>query len=86
MSPPNGHPFYESDRAVIVKWMDGDNVWHEGPIRSADEALEAEHYILKFTSEEGDRFFTVHYPPTPDFELDYEIDRIESEYGGDASG
>lgn len=77
---PDALPFWESERAAIVKWQDIDRVWHEGPIASADDALETEHYILRVGTEEGDRFYTVHYPPTEDFDLDYEIDRIFAEY------
>ena len=74
-------PYWESARGDIVKWQDIEGVWHDGPIRNDDEALETEHYVLKMSSPEGDRFYTVHYPPTDDFDLDWEIDRIETEYG-----
>lgn len=76
-------PYWESERGEIVRWLDGENRWHDGPIRNEDEALEAEHYILKLATKEGDRYYMVHYPPTEDFELDFEIDRIETEYSED---
>lgn len=88
MSPSSDRPFWESERGAIVKWLGGEGPpdswrWHEGPPRSADEALYVEHYVLKLPTPEGDRYYTVHYPPTDDFDLDYEIDRIESEYAED---
>lgn len=80
MPPSNDTPYWESERGSIVKWQDIEGVWHEGPPRSDDDALEVEHYILRLPTPEGDLYYTVHYPPTEDFDLDYEIDRIESEY------
>lgn len=95
MTPSGDRPFWESDRAEVVKWHGGNpgdiggheqseyHGWNEGPITSADEALITEHYIIKLPTREGDRYYTVHYPPTADFDLDFEIDRIESEYAED---
>lgn len=72
-----------SERGEIVQWQDVEGRWHEGPIHNEDEMLQTEHYILKLPTPEGDRYYTVHYPPSPDFDLDFEIDRIESEYSSD---
>lgn len=87
MSPRNGEPgdspFWESERAEIIKWLDIDEQWHEGPPANANQAYDIEHYIIRVPTDEGDRYFTIHYPPTEDFDLDFEVDRIYDEYAGE---
>lgn len=69
----------------MVRWMDDADRWHEGAPRDESEAIEVEHFIVRIPTDEGDRFYTIHYGLTDDFDLDYEIDRIDSEYGGDTA-
>lgn len=76
--------YAQSERGEIVKWRGiARDDWHDGPPRDEDEALRVEHYIVKLDTPEGPRYYTVHYPPSADFDLDFEIDRIESEYAED---
>jgi hypothetical protein len=88
MSPSDDRPFWKSERGEVMKWYGGEGEpsswkWHSGPIRNDREALHTEHYVIKLKTVDGPRYYTVHYPPTDDFDLDYEIDRIESEYAED---
>jgi hypothetical protein len=83
-------PYWESERGEIVKYLTLDAVmaaggvpgaeWTEGAPKSHAEALEVEHFILKLPTPHGDRFYAIHGDLSSDFDLDFEIDRIQSAY------